>query len=172
MKAARARDVAVLVGNGPSLNKTDLSLLEDQDVFISNYAIKHQDLSRYAKGVAVTNYLVAEQEPYQFMLRDDVWKFFPFWLRNTIIPDDKTIMLDAQGGDLFFSEDITKRIAWHSTVSFFWLQILYHLGYKKVLMIGFDNSYNQAKSSKEGDMIKQEQDDPNHFDPSYFKGKT
>ncbi|WP_276912462.1 FkbM family methyltransferase [Hyphomonas atlantica] len=172
MKAARTRDVAVLVGNGPSLNKTDLSLLEDQDVFISNYAIKHQDLSRYAKGVAVTNYLVAEQEPYQFMLRDDVWKFFPFWLRNTIIPDDKTIMLDAQGGDLFFSEDITKRIAWHSTVSFFWLQILYHLGYKKVLMIGFDNSYNQAKSSKEGDMIKQEQDDPNHFDPSYFKGKT
>ena len=28
MKAARTRDVAVLVGNGPSLNKTDLSLLE------------------------------------------------------------------------------------------------------------------------------------------------
>ncbi|MAN45864.1 MAG: FkbM family methyltransferase [Alphaproteobacteria bacterium] len=172
MKAARTRDIAILVGNGPSLNKTDLSLLEDQDVFISNYAIKHEDLSRYAKGVAVTNYLVAEQEPYQFMLRDDIWKFFPFWLRNTIIPDDKTIMLDAQGGELFFSEDITKRIAWHSTVSFFWLQILYHLGYKKVLMIGFDNSYNQSKSSKEGDMIKQEQDDPNHFDPSYFKGKT
>ena len=168
----KSSDVAVIVGNGPSLNKTDLSLLRGKDVFISNYAIKHPELSLYAKGVAVTNYLVVEQEPFQFMLRPDVWKFFPLWLRNTVIPDTKTIFLDAQGGPLFFSRDAARRVAWHSTVTYFWLQIVYRLGYQKVLMIGFDHSYNQAPGAKEGDLITQGEDDPNHFDPRYFKGKT
>ncbi|MEO1251527.1 MAG: FkbM family methyltransferase [Pseudomonadota bacterium] len=170
--AARTSDVAVLVGNGPSLNQTDLALLNGHDVFITNYAVKHPILSKIAKGVAVTNYLVAEQEPYLFTLKRNVWKVFPFWLRNTIYPDDKTIFLNAMGGDLFFSENVAEKVGWHATVTFFWLQTLYHLGYRKVLMIGFDHSYSQAKNLNEGDLIKQEDDDPNHFDPTYFKGKT
>ena len=168
----RTSDTAILVGNGPSLNQTDLSLLQGQDVFISNYAVKHPLLKKFARGVAVTNHLVAEQEPYLFNMEDRMWKFFPFWLRNTITPDEKTIFLNAQGGELFFSENVLDSVAWHSTVSFFWLQVLYGAGYNKVLMIGFDNSYSQNADAVEGDVIRQEKDDPNHFDPSYFKGKS
>lgn len=170
-RKTRTSDVAVLVGNGPSLNKTDLSLLSGHDVYISNYAVKHPVLNEIARGVAVTNYLVAEQEPWLFALESRKWKFFPFWLRNTLHPDDSTIMLNARGGDLFFSEDVTEAVAWHSTVSFFWLQILYSAGYRKVLLIGFDNSYSQQPSAREGDLITQKEDDPNHFDPGYFRGK-
>lgn len=171
LQQSRTHDIAVLVGNGPSLNKTDLSLLSGQDVFISNYAVNHPILSQAAKAVAVTNYLVAEQEPYSFFLKSNLWKVFPFWLRNTFVPDDRTILLNADGGELFFSRDVKKRIAWHSTVTYFWMQVLLHVGYKKVLMIGFDHSYVQSKTAKEGDLIKQTEPDPNHFDPSYFLGK-
>lgn len=171
LKESTQKDIAVLVGNGPSLNNTDLSLLIGHDIFITNYAIKSDQLSKLAKGVAVTNYLVAEQEPYQFFLDRDKWKIFPFWLRNTLVPDNKTIFLNAEGGDLFFSKDINRRICWNSTVTYFWLQILYFCGYKKVIMIGFDHSYAQKKSAKEGDLILQKDADTNHFDPNYFKGK-
>ena len=117
LKASRRGNIAALVGNGPSLNRTDLSLLSGTDTFISNYAIKHPLLSQTAKAVAVTNYLVAEQEPYQFLLNTRMWKVFPFWLRNTVYPDEKTIFLNAAGGPLFFSKNAARRIAWHSTVS-------------------------------------------------------
>lgn len=170
-KEHRTSDTAILVGNGPSLNKVDFDLFNGRDVFLSNYAIKHPDLRAAAKGVAVTNYLVAEQEPYLFGLDPGVWKFFPFWLRHTIHPDDKTIFLNAEGGELFFSRDVVDRVAWHSTVSYFWLQILYSAGYDRVLMTGFDNSYKQSATAKEGDLVDQKDDDPNHFDPTYFKGK-
>lgn len=167
----RTSDTAILVGNGPSLNRVDFDLFKGRDVFISNYAIKHPDLRAVAKGVAVTNYLVAEQEPFLFGLDPGIWKFFPFWLRHTLHPDDRTILLNAEGGDLFFSKDVLESVAWHSTVSFFWLQLLYSAGYERVLMTGFDNTYKQSSTAKEGDLVDQKEDDPNHFDPTYFKGK-
>lgn len=168
---SRRSDTAILVGNGPSLRHVDFDLFEGQDVFISNYAIKNIDLNRYAKGVAVTNYLVAEQEPYYFQMGPH-WRFFPLWLSNTFSASEQNVFLNAIGGDLSFSGNVEKKVFWHSTVSFFWLQILYHAGYRKILMTGFDNSYKQESNAKEGDLIRQKDDDDNHFDKSYFKGKT
>jgi hypothetical protein len=169
--AGRRSDTAVLVGNGPSLRKVDFSLFKGQDVFISNYAIKNIQLARLARGVAVSNPWVAAQEPYWFNLAD-CWKFFPFWNGDSVLHDGSSIFLNAVGGDLFFSCDVRERIAWHSTVSFFWLQILYSAGYRKVLLTGVDNQYQQSPGTKEGVLILQKSDDPNHFDPSYFKDRT
>ena len=168
--AVRENDTAVLVGNGPSLNETDLSLLQGQDVFISNYAIRNDELRGYAKGVAVTNYLVAEQEPYVFQF-DDVWKFHPVWMGHVLEDSDQTAWMPALGGDLFFGTDPSRSIAWHATVTYFWLQVLYGAGYKRVLLIGVDNDYQQGAELKEGDLVVQEENDLNHFDPAYFRGK-
>jgi len=51
------------------------------------------------------------------------------------------------------------------------LQLAFSLGYKKALMVGFDHSYKQPKKALEGDVIDQREDDENHFDPRYFRGK-
>jgi len=167
----RRSDTAILVGNGPSLRKIDFDLFRGQDMFVSNYAIKNTELARHARGVAVTNYLVAEQEPFWFKL-GNIWKFHPLWLANTLAPTDRSVLLNALGGEMFFSKDVSKKVAWHSTVSYFWLQILYSAGYRKVLMTGFDHYYQQKKDAVEGQLIKQTTDDNNHFDPNYFKGKN
>ena len=169
--SSRRSDTAILVGNGPSLNNIDFDLFYGQDVYVSNYAIKNDAISKYAKGVAVTNYLVAEQEPYWFHL-NQIWKFYPLWLACTLPPSDTSILLNAIGGPLFYSEDVTNKVAWHSTVTYFWLQILYSAGYRKIVMTGFDHFYHQRASAKEGELIEQKTDDQNHFDPNYFKGKT
>ncbi|MBO9476105.1 hypothetical protein J7382_01035 [Shimia sp. R11_0] len=166
----RRSDTAILVGNGPSLNVTDLDALQGQDVFISNYATRHQSLFEAACGAAVSNILVAEQAPHVFQLGAH-WRFFPVWLGHLLGDNDKTIWLNALGGPMFFSEDLAKKVAWHATVSFFWLQILYCAGYRKIILIGVDNSYRQDKTLKEGDLVHQTTPDLNHFDPTYFQGK-
>jgi hypothetical protein len=168
--SSRTSDIAIIVGNGPSLRNEDFSLLEGQDVFISNYAIKHPWLARIARGIAVSNPWVAAQEPYWFNLAS-CWKFFPFWHGESIQYDESCVFLNAYGGDLFFSTHVAERIAWHSTVTFFWLQILYSAGYRKIVLVGVDNFYQQPVELKEGDLIDQKTDDPNHFDPAYFKGR-
>ena len=168
---SRTSDCAVLIGNGPSLRHVDAETLRGQDVFISNYAIRHPQWQSVAKGVAVTNRLVAEQEPFAFQL-PQMWKFHPIWLGHILNDSPNTVWLNALGGPLFFPSNILKRAAWHATVSYFWLQILFHAGYRRVVMTGFDNSYSQPKNLPEGTVLRQDSDDPNHFDPAYFRGKV
>lgn len=166
----RSSQTAVLVGNGPSLQDTDLSLLHGHDVYVTNYALEHPTLRGLARGVAVTNYFVANQAPELFGLFDR-WKAYPVWLSHVLPDSPSTLWFPAIGGALFFAQDPMQAIAWHSTVSFFWMQILFHAGYRKLVLIGFDNSYAQPEGLREGDLIEQRQDDRNHFDPGYFRGK-
>ena len=171
LKQERKKDTCIVVGNGPSLNASNFDLLKGQDVFISNYAVQNPQLLACAKYLAVTNYLVAEQAAHLFNDLKSINKFFPYWLRYCLHEDKHTIFLNAQGGQEFFSTNILECISWHSTVTHFHLQLAYFLGYKKVLMIGFDHSYKQIPGAKEGDILECKEDDPNHFNADYFKGK-
>lgn len=165
-----SQDTCVIVGNGPSLNQTDLSLLKNQDVFITNYAFLNPELLENAKYIAVTNYLVAEQGSHQFNLLQGIRKLFPYWLGYCMNEDDNTFFFNSVGYPEF-STDIHQNVSWRSTVSFFQMQIAYWLGYSQVLLIGFDHSYSQDAAAREGDILVCEKDDSNHFDPRYFKDK-
>jgi len=169
LKDDRQSDTCVIVGNGPSLMRTSLNLLEGQDVFVSNNAFIDRKLIGLAKYYAVTNYLVAEQGYWHINSLQHVHRFFPWFLGYCLNSDARTFFLNAVG-DAEFRTDILEKISWKSTVSFFMMQIAYWLGYRKVVLIGFDHNYAQPDDLKEGDLIYQDQDDLNHFDPSYFKG--
>lgn len=168
--AERANDTCVIVGNGPSLNQTDLSLLEGRDVFCSNYAYLKPELWRHAKYLAVVNNLVAEQGAGEINLLGGVRKLFPYWLSYCIRPDEETYFFHSVGVPEF-SLDIHRNVSWRHTVTFFHLQIAYGLGYRRAVMVGFDHNYAQQPGVVEGAVIDQQSSDQNHFDPSYFKGK-
>jgi len=173
MTDLRGADVAVLVGNGPSLARTDPGCLVGADVFVSNYALRHPGLARLARGVAVSNHFVAAQATQLFhplFHERPLWRVLPVWLGGEITDDPMTIWLDAQGGDLFLSEDPARRIAWHATVSYLWMQILLAQGYRRIVLVGFDHGYRQPAGLPEGAVIVQQGDDANHFDPGYFRG--
>jgi len=46
------------------------------------------------------------------------------------------------------------------------LQLAYHLGFTKVILIGVDHSFVSA--GKPNETIVSQGDDPNHFNPHYF----
>lgn len=170
LRNSRRGDTCVIVGNGPSLNDTDLSLLDGVDVFVSNYAPLKPELFDRATYLSVVNHLVAEQGATDFNRLRGVTKFFPFWLAYCIVPDEDTVFLKSVGKPEF-SRDLMENVSWRHTVSFYHMQLAYGLGYRRVAMIGFDHSYRQDASVKEGEVIEQSSADENHFDPRYFKGK-
>lgn len=166
----RRSDVCVIVGNGPSLNKTDLSLLRGQDVIISNNAFLSKELLEFGTYFTTVNYLVAEQSSHQINRLKSMQKVLPYWMAYCLNPDESTYFVDAVGRPEF-STDIFKNMSWRHTVTFFNLHLAYGLGYKKVVMIGFDHTYKQPKGVLEQAIIHSYEEDENHFHPSYFRGK-
>lgn len=169
LQQTRRGDTCVVVGNGPSLRKNDLTLLDGVDSIISNFAIMSPELEKSARFFTVVNDLVAKQGALDFN-RSDKIKIIPFWLANYVNESENTFFVNATVKPEF-STDFVNSASWRSTVSFFNLQLAYAIGYRKVIMIGFDHSYVQPKGMTEGTLISQVEDDENHFDPRYFKGK-
>lgn len=165
----RRGDVCVIVGNGPSLRRSDLSLLASVDTIISNFAVLSPDLRRSATILTVVNDLVARQGAIDFNALATN-KVVPFWLGNHFNESDATFFVNATVKPEF-GLDFVENASWRSTVSFFNLQLAHAIGYRKVVLIGFDHSYVQPKGVGEGTLISQTEDDENHFDPRYFKGK-
>ncbi len=49
------------------------------------------------------------------------------------------------------------------------MQLAYYFGFTTVLLVGVDHSYKY--DGKPNQEMVMNNDDPNHFDPSYFKGQ-
>jgi len=166
----REKEVCVIVGNGPSLNREDLTLLEGEDVIVSNNAFLSDALFRYAKYYTVVNYKVAEQSSARINQLRGVAKVFPYWLSYCLNACDSTYFMDAIGYPEF-STDMFKNMSWRHTVTFFNMHLAYGLGYQKVVMIGFDHSYTQPEGVKEEEVILDYNKDKNHFIDTYFQGQ-
>lgn len=164
--ARRTSDICVLVGNGPSLRQTPFDLLAEFDVCLTNRALMNAELAAMADYVAVTNRMVTGQFGYELNLAQVPFKFAPVWLEPHL--DDSWSLFNA---DLRkeFSPNVMDWVSWRSTVTYFAMQMLYSLGYRTVLMVGFDHSYVQPEGAAEGDSLKSDADDGNHFDPNYFR---
>lgn len=161
-----------IIGNGPSLNEQNLTLLKDEFTIGSNYIyMNYEKMGFYPTIFTIVNYLVAEQRIDEINNLPESIKIFPYFLNYCIEKDDRTFFLNSAAVKEF-STDLTKNISWQSTVTFFNMQLAYYLGFDEVYLIGVDNSYIQPKNGVEGSMVEQEEDDPNHFCNTYFKGLT
>ena len=67
-----------------------------------------------------------------------------------------------------FQTDITKKVLEGATVTYVAMQIAYYMGFEKVFLIGVDHNFQFE--GKPLEIKKMEGEDPNHFDPNYFKG--
>lgn len=170
LQASRRSDTCVIVGNGPSLNDTDLSLLDGTDVFVSNFAHLKDELFSRATYLSVVNNLVAEQGAAIFNQIGSLTKFAPWWLSYCLAPSEEMLFVPSVG-HAEFSTDLMANVSWRHTVSFFSMQLAYGLGFQRVALIGFDHSYRQDTKYVEGETIDQDGDDHNHFDANYFKAK-
>jgi len=160
-----------IIGNGPSLNKTNLDLLNGFYVFGLNKI--HLIFEKYAIDLSyhvAVNPLVIDQTKPQ--LEKNIYKcpsFLSFIASREI--DNKLgniykLLTNAQWS---FYHDITNPICEGYTVTYVALQIAYYMGFKNVYLIGMDHNFIQKGKANEEQYYKDE--DVNHFHPDYFKGQ-
>jgi hypothetical protein len=164
-----------ILGNGPSLNRTDVDRLAGETCIASNAIFLMFERKKFRPAYyTIEDYLVAEDRRAEAAALKGCWKLFPEDVRRFIPPDDQTIYLNflrQYDGFPKFSDQFLRRVYWGGTVTFMNIQLAYYLGAKNIYLVGFDHNYARPteKDQVRGAVITSaNNDDANHFDPRYF----
>jgi len=168
-----------LIGNGPSLNRTDLAMLKDEVTFaVNGFFLKTEELGWRPTFYCVEDHLVAEDRAPWINDFQGPIKFFPAYLgymfpqrADTIFYNHRPRKSYPKGFD--FSLEADKITYTGCTVTFSMMQLAAYLGFREIYLIGVDASYEIPSDAKEGKdygvgILDMQSDDPNHFDPDYF----
>lgn len=157
----------IIVGNGPSLRRTDLRRLESELTFGMNriYLLEAETGFRPSYYVAV-NTLVIEQCADDIQ-RLDMPRFITWRGRRWLKPEPDLIYLDTDyTNPPAFAGDVSGRVFEGSTVTYVALQLAYHMGFSEVILIGVDHSFRTRGGPNV--TVTSAGDDPDHFSPDYF----
>ncbi len=154
-----------IIGNGPSLNKTDLTLLRNEVTFGSNRIYLLFDEIGFSTTYFLSvNRLVIEQCAHD--IESLACPKFIGWHARDLISFTKDMMFLLSRPEMAFHSDITGGVVEGATVTYVAMQIAYYLGFDKVILVGVDHSF--TTQGKPHASVTSQGDDPNHFHPQYF----
>ena len=164
---------AFIMGNGPSLLKSDLNALAADVTIVSNaHFLIWDQLSYVPTFLTVEDRLVAEDRADDLSALDGITRIYPFDLRATLgRAGDRTLYVHfPREYEPWprFSDDLQRRAYWGGTVSFLNLQLAAYLGCNPIVLLGFDHSYSVPTGEREGLVIHSQGEDINHIHPNYF----
>ena len=165
-----------IIGNGPSLKNTDLSLLQNEFTFgMNRIYLLFQDLGFSTTYYLSVNDLVIEQCA-QDILSLQIPRFLSWRSRRFIkealgdrnrLPADPPLsFLHTTYTGPKFAYDARHRLWEGATVTYVAMQLAFHMGFKRVVLIGVDHSFTTI--GKPNTTVVSQGDDPDHFDGSYF----
>lgn len=156
----------VIVGNGPSLNNTNLELLRGQIVFgLNKIHLLERRPFEIAYHVCVNKYVI--EQSLDDMIEIGAQSFMPYeFVSHKKYPSVNSIFVRGKTG---FS--VLPNIILHEggTVTNVALQLAFYMGFSRVILIGVDHSFNQKGSPNTVQLMEGE--DQNHFVKNYFQGK-
>lgn len=166
----------ILMCNGPSLRKIDFGRI-DRDRFVlfglNKIFLAEDFLGTMPRYVAAVNAKVIEQSATQYATLRAI-KF----LSNRVFPselkeDPFTYFINTKFNPVpepRFSLDVGAFVSEGWTVTHVALQIIYHMGFRKVYVVGLDHRFSLGIKGKENTEGVIEGNDPDHFHPKYFGG--
>jgi len=158
---------AVIICNGPSLLKSDLSCLTSSDIFTFglnkiNLLFDKSDF-RPSSIVAVNSFVIEQNSSFYNTTN------IPLFLNSTglklVKPRNNVIFLHSMGG-IHFAQDCSISVSQGATVTFVAMQLAFHMGFREVALIGCDHNFTTKGFANQ--IVSGEDKDPNHFDPRYF----
>jgi len=164
---AHANERCFILGNGPSLLRTDLSLLRNEFTFgLNRIYLLFPELGFPTTFLVSVNELVLEQCAAE-IAGLDLPKFVTWRARRWFEADPGTIFLDTDfTGPENFSSEATQRLFEGHTVTFVALQLAFFMGFTNVILVGVDHNFETKGQANL--TVTSEGDDPNHFTPGYF----
>jgi hypothetical protein len=157
----------VIIGNGPSLNRMDLSGLRDEPTFGLNRGhLLFPRIGGPTRYLVSVNRYVLEQSVAE-MLAAPCPKFFNWRHRRHVPKGREDVLFLRTIHEPGFSTNLVGRGLWEGgTVTYVAMQLAFHLGFREVVLIGVDHSFTTAGPAHQ--LVTSTGADPNHFDPSYF----
>ena len=155
-------ETAVIIGNGPSLNDTELEMLTDVATFGVNAIFLAAE--RFPKPI--TYYVVEDTSVFSENIEaikafDAEWKLFPAMYRPSFDEseiDDHTIFFRMNAGFYGrntgttchprFSLDPTQRLYCGQSVTIINLQLAHWMGFQRVVLIGMDFSLPDSRGRR------------------------
>jgi hypothetical protein len=161
---------AFIIGNGPSLKQTDLSKLKNEITFgMNRIYMLFPELGFQTTYFCSINDLVIEQ--FCGDILDLTMPKFLAWRSrihfNPQLPISQipTFLYTSYTGPRF-SPDVRGRVWESATVTNVALQLAFHMGIEKVILIGVDHNFTSKGEANK--TVVSEGDDPNHVSPNYF----
>ena len=157
----------VIIGNGPSLNKTDLSLLKNEYTFgLNRIYLLFDRLGFETDFLVSSNRYVIEQFSDE-MLQTNCKKFFNYKFKKEIKNKDNVSFITATPfGSKYFDNIEKGYMAYSGSVTFVAIQLALYFGFSEIILIGFDNNFKNSGPSDKA--IKSKKSDEDHFDKNYF----
>ncbi|MEM9035818.1 MAG: glycosyltransferase [Actinomycetota bacterium] len=188
LRGAYDGETCVIVGNGPSLNDTDLGQLAGVPTFGVNAIFLASE--RFVDPI--TFYVVEDTSVFrentdEIKAFETTYKFFPSNYRSSFDDAelDDTISFFRMNAGFYgrdtgtlchprFSLDAVQRLFCGQSVTIINLQLAHWMGFHRVVLIGMDFSYTIPEDvDRKGDVLTSNSDDVNHFHKDYFGvGKT
>jgi hypothetical protein len=161
---------AFIIGNGPSLKQTDTRKLKDEITFgMNRIYIAFPDWGFTTTYLCVTNDLVVEQFVDDFTAlpipKFIAWRSHRHFNAESPITKLPTFIYTSYTGPRF-AGDVRGRVWEGATVTNLALQLAFHMGIEKAILIGVDHNF--ASRGEANRTVVSEGDDPNHFMPNYF----
>lgn len=156
----------VIIGNGPSLQMTDVSRLKGVYTFGMNRVYL-----AFPKWGFETSYYVAINDLVVEQCAEDIRnlpmpKFISWHAHRYLTPTEDTNFLHTTYTGPRFTRDARRRMWEGATVTYVSMQLAYFMGFSEVVLIGVDHSFESQ--GKPNQTVVSQGDDPNHFDVRYF----
>lgn len=157
---------AVICCNGPSLNKVDFdSLTGTFCIGLNKINLLFSRSSFRPSCIVSINKLVIEQNS-EFFNTTDIPLYISHAGCERINARPNVVFLHSISINSLFARDVSLSINESATVTVTALQLAYHLGFRRIALVGADHSF--AQSSPPNTTVVSEGADANHFDPNYF----
>ncbi len=155
-----------IIGNGPSLRATDLKKLRGEFTFgLNRIYLLFPEMGFTTTYFLSMNDLVIEQCAAEIQGLP-IPKFLSWRSHRFLNPTEDTHFLYTTYTGPKFARDVTGRLWEGATVTYVALQLAYHMGFGKVILIGVDHNFVTKGDANK--TITSQGDDPNHFAPDYF----
>lgn len=166
LKGKYSGQKAVIICNGPSLNKVNLQLLEGTFTFGLNKINLLFDENPFRPSAIVSvNPLVIKQNA-DFLATTAIPAFLDANSRSLLPQISKTTTLVHSADYPYFSKDCSMSVFQGFTVTYVALQLAYHMGFTEVALIGCDHNFPVDGTPNEVTYNKDV--DRNHFSEGYF----
>ena len=156
-----------IIGNGPSLNQTNLSLLSGEFTFgLNRIYLAFDDLGFRTSCLVCVNRLVLEQSGSE-LARVPVPKFFGTVAARYVPSHAEDVTYLRSSPWPGFSRDPVRSGVWEgATVTFVALQLAHWFGFARAILVGVDHNFSTKGPAHQ--IVTSEGPDPDHFHPGYF----